>query len=120
MRLVLIWLITLLLFDFTIVLASTGAHSYTSLSDKKSKQSVLNNLSPTSKETNPNSPFETTDNSEQTSVDETEDSFETPFFVITFDYQQPMTNNYRKISDNCIHIEPRQCHQDIVVPPPKS
>ena len=120
MRSVLIWLITLLLFVDTTALASTGAYSSFSLNDKKNKQTVLNYLSTTSKDTNSDSPFETTDDSEQNSVNEIEDSFETSLFPISFHYQLPLVFNYRKISDNYIHIETRQCHQDIVPPPPKN
>ena len=120
MRSVLIWLITLLLFVDTTALASTGAYSSISLSDKKSKQTVLSYLSTTSKDTNSDSPLETTNDSEQNSVNEIEDSFETSLFPIVFHYQIPLAFNYRKISDNYIHIEPRQCQQDIVPPPPKN
>lgn len=119
MRSVLIWLITLLLFVDTTVLANTGASFSFSLSDKKSQQSVLNYLSASSKDSNSNAPFETTKDSDQISVNEIEDSFETSLFPITFLYQLPLTFNYRKISDY-IHIEPHQCHQDIVPPPPKN
>nr|WP_315171238.1 hypothetical protein [uncultured Flavobacterium sp.] len=120
MRSVLIWLITLLLFVDTTALASTGAYSSFSLNDKKNKQTVLNYLSTTSKDTNSDSPLETTNDSEQNSVNEIEDSFETSLFPISFHYQLPLAFNYRKISDNYIHIEPRQYYQDIVPPPPKN
>lgn len=120
MRSILMWLIMLLLFVDTTALASTGAYSSFSLHDKKCNQSILFYLSNSTKDTNSDSPFETTDDSEQNSVNEIEDSFETSLFPTTFHYQLPLTFNFRKISDNYIHIEPHQCHQDIVPPPPKN
>lgn len=120
MRSVLIWLIMLLLFVDITALASTGAYSTISSSSQKSKQSVLNDVSNTTKNTNSNLPFETTDDSDQNSVNEIEDSFETSLFPISFHYQLPLDFNFRKISDNYIHIEPRQYYQDIVPPPPEN
>lgn len=120
MRSILMWLIILLLFVDTAALASTGAYSSFSSYDNKCKQSVLFYLSNSTKDTNSDSPFETTDDSEQNSVNEVEDSFETSLLPFSFHYQLPLTCNYRKVSDKYIYIEPHQCNQDIVPPPPEN
>lgn len=120
MRSVLMWLVMLLLFVDTTALASTGAYFSFSLNGKKSKQSVLFYLSTSTKDSNSNAPFETTDDSEQISLNEIEDSCETSLFPFSFHYQLPLACNYRKVSDDYIHIEPYQYHQDIVPPPPKN